>query len=439
MAEFKIDGRMKVKKLKENFFNEFGGVLRVYNGRSKAEDDALLASIRSNDAAKGGELLCRASRTVGKFEKEMWDVFGIKVQVATKDDFMLVLDGVTLAKLKDIPEKATKEIMENFVAYKRKKKTNDEEAEPEVEEVNDEEQKLTKRLSLSFRLNGGDHFSRIRMIPVTKEFVQNMAEEADDMCCSPSSNGNFIPHLMGREEVDEMFDESTEDNENLPLEFAFIMNGGELYLDVTDDEGDDVYNDDYAVSYSLRNLLNDEEAADEYDMDDPEDEAEYDRYHEYLFAEPTETDDVVGQSIAKSWKKVQNNEISGNDFFTDMMKESLKAVNGEAAALHGENQLTFGDIRFQIEIPEDEEFDPDKLDFIGLDQAYEESGLLFNMLSYDVCLMNVIMYDGKLYFANKYDMELSDNEGDELFDIVNEDMNSAAPDMYNFEYDERLC
>lgn len=122
MAEFKIDGRMKVKKLKENFFNEFGGVLRVYNGRCKAQDDASLASIRSNDVAKGGELLCRASRTVGKFEQEMWDIFGIKVQVATKDDFILALDGITLAKLKDIPEKATKEIMEDYVAYKRKEK-----------------------------------------------------------------------------------------------------------------------------------------------------------------------------------------------------------------------------------------------------------------------------------------------------------------------------
>lgn len=122
MAEFKIDGRMKVKSLKEKFFNEYGGVLRVYSGRSKAKDDASLASIRANDVAKGGELTCQGNRTVGKFEKEMWDVFGIKVQVATKDDFILALDGITLAKLKEIPERATKEEMEELVAYKRKEK-----------------------------------------------------------------------------------------------------------------------------------------------------------------------------------------------------------------------------------------------------------------------------------------------------------------------------
>ena len=121
MAEFKIDGRMKVKKLKEDFFNEFGGVLRVYNGKSKADDDASLASIRSNDVAKGGELLCRGNRSVKSFKQEMWDIFGIKVQVATKDDWIIVLDGITLSKIKDIPNYASKESMLEFVGNVAKK------------------------------------------------------------------------------------------------------------------------------------------------------------------------------------------------------------------------------------------------------------------------------------------------------------------------------
>ena len=121
MAEFKIDGRMKVKKLKEDFFNEFGGVLRVYNGKSKADDDASLASIRANDAAKGGELICRGNRSVKSFKQEMWDVFGIKVQVATKDDWIIVLDGITLSRIKDIPNYASKESMQEFVGNVAKK------------------------------------------------------------------------------------------------------------------------------------------------------------------------------------------------------------------------------------------------------------------------------------------------------------------------------
>ena len=123
MAEFKIDGRMTVRKLKENFKNEFEGTLRVYDGRELADDKATLAAIRKGDA-KGGEFVCRASRTVGKFEQEMKEVFGIRVQVASPDDYVLALDGITLANLKKIKEKATKADMEELVAYKRKDKSN---------------------------------------------------------------------------------------------------------------------------------------------------------------------------------------------------------------------------------------------------------------------------------------------------------------------------
>lgn len=119
MAEFKIDGRMTVKNLKELFFKEFEGTLRVYNGRNLANDDATLASIRSNEGAKTGELTCRANRTVGAFEKEMLDVFGIKVQVATKDDFVLVLDGITLSRVKEIPKNSTTDSMKEFLGYQR--------------------------------------------------------------------------------------------------------------------------------------------------------------------------------------------------------------------------------------------------------------------------------------------------------------------------------
>lgn len=115
MAEFKIDGRMKVRKLKEDFFNEYGGVLRVYNGKGRADDDASLVSIRANDAARGGELVCRSNRSVGNFKKEMWEVFGIKVQVATKDDWVIVLDGITLSTIKKIPNYASKESMQEFL------------------------------------------------------------------------------------------------------------------------------------------------------------------------------------------------------------------------------------------------------------------------------------------------------------------------------------
>lgn len=119
MAEFKIDGRMKVKKLKELFKDKFQGTLRVYNGSRVADDNDTLAAIRGDEGAKGGSLVCRASRTVGKFIEDMWNTFGIKVKIASPDDWVLALDGITLSKLKDIPNNARKADMEALIAYKR--------------------------------------------------------------------------------------------------------------------------------------------------------------------------------------------------------------------------------------------------------------------------------------------------------------------------------
>lgn len=106
MAEFKIDGRMKVKKLKELFKDEFQGTLRVYNGPKIADDNDTLAAIRGNEGAKGGSLVCRSSRTVGKFIEDMWNTFGIKVKIASPDDWVLALD-VNLKIFLTMQEKRT--------------------------------------------------------------------------------------------------------------------------------------------------------------------------------------------------------------------------------------------------------------------------------------------------------------------------------------------
>lgn len=51
-----VDGRKKVKTLKEEFKNEFGVSIRVYKGVKFADENATLASIRKEGAAKTGEL-----------------------------------------------------------------------------------------------------------------------------------------------------------------------------------------------------------------------------------------------------------------------------------------------------------------------------------------------------------------------------------------------
>lgn len=118
MANFKITATTTVAELKERFHNEFGGILRVYQGRSEAPEDATLVSL----GGKVGELECRASRTVGKFIEAFQSELGLKVKVYTKDNWVSVLDGITLATVREIPKNARKAQMEQFLAYQRDEK-----------------------------------------------------------------------------------------------------------------------------------------------------------------------------------------------------------------------------------------------------------------------------------------------------------------------------
>lgn len=118
MANFKITKTTTVAELKEQFHNEFGGILRVYQGRSEAPEEATVVSL----GGKVGELECRASRTVGKFIEAFQSELGLKVKVYTKDNWVSVLDGITLATVREIPKNARKAQMEQFLAYQRDEK-----------------------------------------------------------------------------------------------------------------------------------------------------------------------------------------------------------------------------------------------------------------------------------------------------------------------------
>lgn len=129
MAKFKITPKTTVAELKEQFRKEIGGVLRVYEGRSQAPADATLVSL----GAKEGELECRTSRTVGKFEEAFQNDFNLKVKVYTKDENVSVLDGITLATVKEIPNMSTHAKMEKFLSYQRAEKEDETEVDEEPE------------------------------------------------------------------------------------------------------------------------------------------------------------------------------------------------------------------------------------------------------------------------------------------------------------------
>lgn len=98
MADFNIDGRMKVKTLKANFKKAFGSTLRVYTTKACkqfADEEATLSDIRDPKAA-GGKLSVGGNTQVGTFENKLSALYGIGVQVANADDSKLVDNKLTL-------------------------------------------------------------------------------------------------------------------------------------------------------------------------------------------------------------------------------------------------------------------------------------------------------------------------------------------------------
>lgn len=159
MANFKITKTTTVAELKEQFHSEFGGILRVYQGRSEAPEDATLVSL----GGKVGELECRASRTVGKFIEAFQSELGLKVKVYTKDNWVSVLDGITLATVREIPKNARKAQMEQFLAYQRDEK----------EEVTEEAKADEGEYILFITNEGGD---RVKSIDCESELVLEQGE-----------------------------------------------------------------------------------------------------------------------------------------------------------------------------------------------------------------------------------------------------------------------
>lgn len=112
----KLTNTTTITQLTAQFNARFGSVLRIYNGRSKAEDSAVLKDVGLSNE---GTFVCRASLTVGSFIERMQNEFGLKVKVFTCDEWVAVLDGLTLESSGKVKKCAVKADMESMIAYQR--------------------------------------------------------------------------------------------------------------------------------------------------------------------------------------------------------------------------------------------------------------------------------------------------------------------------------
>lgn len=134
MATFNLKETTEVSTLKQEFNDAFGAKLRVYVGRSQVEDSATL---KDAGLISEGVFQCRSSLTAGKFIERMQNEFGLKVKVYTCDEWVAVLDGLTLESAGKVKKNAVKKDMEDMIAYQRKE-TNP--TDVETETTKDEQQ-----------------------------------------------------------------------------------------------------------------------------------------------------------------------------------------------------------------------------------------------------------------------------------------------------------
>lgn len=116
MAKLVITTNKSVKELKEEYHNSFGTVLRVYNGRCEADETATLSEL---GVTNEGTVECRGSLTVGAFISRIRKQYGLKVKVFTPDNWVSVLDGISLAKAASLKKQISRREMENYISYKK--------------------------------------------------------------------------------------------------------------------------------------------------------------------------------------------------------------------------------------------------------------------------------------------------------------------------------
>ena len=101
-----------VADLKAAFNACFGAKLRVYSGRSQAEESATLGELGLTNE---GNFECQVSLTVGSFIKRMQSEHGLTVKVYTPDEWVAALDGLTLESAGKVKKNASKADMESMI------------------------------------------------------------------------------------------------------------------------------------------------------------------------------------------------------------------------------------------------------------------------------------------------------------------------------------
>lgn len=260
---------------------------------------------------------------------------------------------------------------------------------------------------------------RITMLPLDNEGVEIMKEHGND----------------AEEACSDIYDKVWSEDSGQLMDFVFENAYSEYGLYVVDAETEEeIYEDDSFVPDTSCGLMSYSEAEAEYrEYDD--DEEGFSSYVKYLRSECQTNELYLSQGFAKAWNELSEPTTeSAATFIPNFMLYALSAADAKNALLMGVEESELVTVSFYINLPEGENFDPAKLDFINIDEDYDAySEVLQELLARDIILLNAIIYDGKIYFAGHDDIDILGVSGEEpIFDYVDENIAKKKMNFYEF-------
>ena len=284
----------------------------------------------------------------------------------------------------------------------------------EEEETIDEEQESERTIRVDLTRPG---IKRITMLPLDNEGVEIMKEHGND----------------AEESYSDIYDKVWSEDSGQLMDFVFENAYSEYGLCVVDPETEEVfYEDDSFVPDTNCGLMSYSEAEAEFQ----DDEDDFSKYVKYLRSECQTNELYLSQGFAKAWNELSEPATeSAATFIPNFMLYALSAADAKNALLMGVEESEPVTVSFYINLPEGENFDPAKLDFINIDAHYDDySEVLQELLGgEDIILLNAIIYDGKIYFAGHDDIDiLGDSDEEPIFDYVDENIAKKKMNFYEF-------
>ena len=276
------------------------------------------------------------------------------------------------------------------------------------EETIDEEQESGRTIRVDLTRSG---IKRITMLQLDNEGMEIMKEHGND----------------AEEACSEIYERLWMEDSGQLMDFVFENAYSEYDLSVVDEETEEViYEDDSFVPDTNCGLMSYSEAEADFSIDD--DEEGFSEFVKYLRSECQTNELYLSQGFAKAWNELSEPTTeSAETFIPNFMHYALSAADAKNALLMGIEESEPVTVSFYINLPEGENFDPAKLDFINIEAHYDAYSKVLQELLEDVILLNAIIYDGKIYFAGHDDIDiLGSSDFDPIFDYVDENIAHMA-------------